>query len=231
MALPLPLWKFSDKMLFCRPCGKACLHQMYVAAFVCIFKLMHSQGPVWSPDIAPIPQNYCKLHIYAMCKARFNSYEQHYTPQLHFSLALDFVTNNGVGTTHFSILGPRKQCTLLISSTSWTPLCMSHSFNLAWGFLPHLLFYIARKPNMAIYTYQHTAHPLLNKCSRNNTAILVTLSLKLFVVLSLPANHPHRNCTGQDKIKVFTPHYWSRPSCTFLNKNLSMQSFLTFHSV
>jgi len=64
------------------------------------------------------------------------------------SLGLDFVANSGVETTRFSILGPWKYRTLLLSSTSWTPLCMSHSFNLAWGFLSRLMFYIWRVSQM-----------------------------------------------------------------------------------
>jgi hypothetical protein len=132
LVLLLSVWKFSNKMLLCSPFGKTCLHQMYVAAFVCTFKLMHSLGPVWSSDIAPILR--ITVHYTYMHCGRWDWSAMNNVTHLIFTISLDFVANNGVETARFSILGPWKHCTLLLSSTSWTPLHMSHSFNLAWGF-------------------------------------------------------------------------------------------------
>ena len=190
---------------------------------------MHSQGPVWSSDVAPLPLNYCTLYMHCVL---WQTSLLNNSPHLRFiiTLALDFVANNGAATLrlflHFGTMKALHSAFKFnfINSTSCTTF-----FQFGPRVPAMCTILCSKKPNMAHNTYQHSVHPLQSKCSRSNTAILVTLTLKLVVVMPLPApTHTVElqmaNCSGLNKIQIFTPHFSALLNNAFLY--FSWQKFI-----
>lgn len=144
------------------------------------------------------------------------------------SLALDFVANNELWKHSFLHSGTMKA---LHPAASWTPLFMSHSFNLAWGFQPCLLFYTVRMPKHGnLYLTAYCAFLVKQVFKKQHCHSGNTVTETVCCIVS-SSNPPTQKLYRINKIQVFTPHYWTMPSCIFLNKNLPMQYFLTFHTV